>query len=436
VKKTSIASILVTLCLVLPGCQKLRLRPGTVPSSAVWVDGNFIDCASGKEVKTKHCTVYDDTSGEILADGLFTLSGAEVGSDEKDLKYAGYRVNYLTRSILLQDSRTLFLQQVSERDPTNRLINDRLRSVSSEGSATSVDCGESVMNRSVEQVSECANAAFQNRQPFRARYRKPGEIPYFSYGLASTGNGDAFEVVYDMRGLLQVGLRSNEQVFDDNRIKVISCTKPVKLGSTEEGTLVCVIPVNEVASVIAAQQKPIGTTVCAIAENPAAFNNKMVRIKGHVSGNFEYSVLDGDGCSKSLWFTYGEGDSVPGLVAHVPGDSLPGAEDPEGKRILPVPVKLVRDSSFRRFQNLMHARVKADARAEKSTPDKIVFHRVTATFIGRIDGVSSGIHEFHLKRKPRDRADGLGFGQMGLFDAQLVVQSVQNDAVLDDGSPN
>jgi hypothetical protein len=79
----------------------------------------------------------------------------------------------------------------------------------------------------------------------------------------------------------------------------------------------------------------------------------------------------------------------------------------------------------------MNARVKADASSIQSNSDKFVRHRVSATFIGRIDGVSSDIHVFHLKRSPLDRADFLGFGQMGLFDAQLVVKSVESDAVLD-----
>ncbi len=78
----------------------------------------------------------------------------------------------------------------------------------------------------------------------------------------------------------------------------------------------------------------------------------------------------------------------------------------------------------------MAARVRADARSEKLNPDKFVFHQVTATFVGRIDGVTPEIHAAHLKRSPMDRADFLGFGQMGLFDAQLVVQSVKGDAVL------
>jgi hypothetical protein len=184
------------------------------------------------------------------------------------------------------------------------------------------------------------------------------------------------------------------------------------------------------------QQKPIETTVCAIAENPSAFNNKLVRIRGHVSGNFEYSMLGGDGCSASIWFAYGADDSPPGLVAHVPGGASLGAEDFKGKRILPVPVKLVRNARFNRFERLMEARVKADAKSEKSQPDNPIFHRVTATFIGRIDGVSPEIHAFHLRRSSTDGADFLGFGQMGLFDAQLVVRSVEDNAVLDAEPPS
>jgi hypothetical protein len=58
-----------------------------------------------------------------------------------------------------------------------------------------------------------------------------------------------------------------------------------------------------------------------------------------------------------------------------------------------------------------------------------------ATFIGRIDGVPDDVHAFHLKRKDMNRADFLGFGQMGLFDGQFVVQSVEQDAVLEKFPP-
>jgi hypothetical protein len=79
----------------------------------------------------------------------------------------------------------------------------------------------------------------------------------------------------------------------------------------------------------------------------------------------------------------------------------------------------------------MRARKRADERSKKTDPDNFVFHRVSATFIGRIDGVSDDVHAFHLKRKDLDNADFLGFGQMGLFDAQFILQSVENDAVLE-----
>jgi hypothetical protein len=79
----------------------------------------------------------------------------------------------------------------------------------------------------------------------------------------------------------------------------------------------------------------------------------------------------------------------------------------------------------------MKARAEAEERAEKHQPGGFVSYRVTATFVGRLDGVSPEIHDFHKKRSEHDRADFLGFGQMGLFDAQLVMQSVEGDAVLE-----
>jgi len=107
----------------------------------------------------------------------------------------------------------------------------------------------------------------------------------------------------------------------------------------------------------------------------------------------------------------------------------------EGKLILPIPVKLVQDSSFQRFQELMRARAQADERDLKGEGDTWTFHRVAATFTGRIDAVPDDIHAFHLKRKETSRADFLGFGQMGLFDAQFILQSVENDAVLETFPP-
>lgn len=128
--------------------------------------------------------------------------------------------------------------------------------------------------------------------------------------------------------------------------------KPVRLGNTQEGLLACITPVNERESELAARQKPIDTTACAILEHPSAFNNKMVRIRGYASGNFEYSELGADGCPGSFWFAYGNGEGPPNLVANVNGGARPGSDDAEGRLILPVPVKLVQDSNFQRFAEI------------------------------------------------------------------------------------
>ena len=147
--------------------------------------------------------------------------------------------------------------------------------------------------------------------------------------------------------------------------------------------------------------------------------------------------LGEDGCSGSMWFAYGSGEELPGLVAYVNGGARPGAEDAEGRVVLPIPVKLVQDAGFHRFQELMKARAAADKRSMKQDAKTftITRHRVASTFVGRVDAVSNDIHEFHRKRNELDGADYLGFGQMGLYDAQFVLQSVENDAVLETFPP-
>jgi hypothetical protein len=316
-------------------------------------------------------------------------------------------------------------------DSGDRLVDDRLRSLSSPDSGQTIDCGSTTMNKPADKASLCARAAFGEGKPFHVLYSGPTGFFHSAYGLAGDAVGNVYTVEYDSRGLLNLGLQKRSQIFDGNRIKVTPCIKPIRLGSTEEGILACVRPVNEQESQAATRQKPIETTVCTILEHPATFNNRMVRVHGYASGNFEYSELGADGCSDSLWFVYGNGEGPPNLAAYVMGGARPGSEDAEGRLILPVPVKLVENLSFRRFQRLMRARAKADQRFLKENPTTFALHRVAATFIGRIDGVSDDVHAFHLKRKETDRADYLGFGQMGLFDAQFVLQSVENDAVLE-----
>jgi len=320
-------------------------------------------------------------------------------------------------------------------DPTEELIVKRLASLSTSNGGESTDCGSTTTNRPDAKVAACGKTAFEGRKPFRILYSGSDGFFKSAYGLAGDAVGNVYEVEYDSRGLLNLALGKNSQAFDDNRIRVTTCIKPVRLGNTPGGLLACLTPVNERESQIVAQQKPIETTVCAILEHPSSFNNKVVTIHGYASGNFEYSMLGADGCTDALWFAYESGAGPPGLVATVGGGAIPGSEDAEGKVVLPVPVKLVQDSNFQRFQRLMKARAKADAVNLEKDADPLTLYRVAATFTGRIDAVSDDVHAFHLKRKNTDRADFLGFGQMGLFDAQFVLQSVANDAVLEKSPP-
>ena len=319
-------------------------------------------------------------------------------------------------------------------DSGDQLISERLAALSS-ASGEAIDCGSTGMYKPDDKVSRCAEAAFKKHKPFRALYSDSIGLFHHAYGLAGDGQGHVYEVLYDSRGLLNLGLRKNSDVFSTNRIRVTTCIKPIRLGRTETEMLACITPVNQQESEQAALQKPITTTVCAILKHPSAFNNELVRVHGYVSGNFEYSDLGADGCSDSIWFGYAGGEGPPGLKAYVTGGGRPAAEDTDGRVILPVPVKLVEDSNLRQFEKLMRARAEADERSFKGNGATITLHRVAATFVGRIDGVSDDVHAFHLKRKDTDLADFLGFGQMGLYDAQFVLESVEGHAILEKFPP-
>jgi hypothetical protein len=235
-----------------------------------------------------------------------------------------------------------------------------------------------------------------------------------------------------MRAFPAVAPDRHTRLADDNHTRIAECIKPVKLAKDGQGVLGCITPVNRPESEKIAHQTPINTSVCAVAENPAAFNNKLVRVRGHYLGNFEYSMLSGDGCKDSLWFGYGgEGGGPPSLAIYVSGGARPGSEDLDGKLILPVPVKLIRDSKFHRFEKQVKAMAYAHAAYEKKHPGKFVSHCVTATFVGRVDSVAPEVHEFRKNHASQEHNDGLGFGQMGLFEAQLILQSVDDDATLE-----
>jgi hypothetical protein len=147
------------------------------------------------------------------------------------------------------------------------------------------------MDRPDDKLRLCAINALDNRNPFHVLYSGPLGFFQHAYGLAGDAEGNVYEVLYDSRGLLNLGLGKNSRAFNENRIRVTTCLKPIRLGTAGEGIPACITPVDERQSKLVAQERPIDTTVCAIVNHPATFNNRMVRIHGDVLGNFEYSCF-------------------------------------------------------------------------------------------------------------------------------------------------
>jgi hypothetical protein len=304
-------------------------------------------------------------------------------------------------------------------DKQDSLFVNRLEEISARGGRQVVDCGFTSTNHLDNSVTECGKSASDQHRPFLLgyEYRVWDEPVQWGYGLAGDAAGNVFAVVYHDRGFPPVALNRHMQLLDDNHNRVTECIKPISLSTSQRGQLGCVAPINQEQSDIAANQKPVDTTICAILANPPAFNNKMVRIRGSFVGSFEYSELNDPACHGALWLRHGGSP----LVASVQPTNVLGSEDSEGRRILPVPVVLVHDSKFERFNALVRMNT---GRSGPSTDQ-----RVTATFIGRIDAVSKEVHDYY-QRQPLERRIMLGFGQMGSFEAQFTLEFVEDNPIL------
>ncbi len=318
----------------------------------------------------------------------------------------------------------------SAADAADSVFRERLKAIAGRDAS---DCGNTPVEWAAGRCSNMWPKAFQDHKPFfLGYYTRYGTVLGFAYGLAADSDGRVFSVTYQsVRAFPAVAPDRHTRLADDNHTRIAECIKPLKLAKSGQGMLGCINPVNQSESERIVHQSPINTTVCAVAENPSAFNNKVVRIRGHYSANFEYSMLSGDGCKDALWFGYGgEGGGPPSLTIYVGGGATPGSEDVGGKLILPVPVKLIRDSKFARFEKEVKAMANADAAYEKKHPGNFISHCVTATFVGRVDSVNPEVHAFRKNHASQEPNDGLGFGQMGLFEAQLILQAIDDYATL------
>lgn len=155
-----------------------------------------------------------------------------------------------------------------------------------------------------------------------------------------------------------------------------------------------------------AQAGPIDLPGCELANNPKAFDGKLVRVHGTLSVHFEDFSLDIPNCEtrQGIWLTFG-GD-VPGIVASTANDIArrPGSDI----KVNGVSYGIKKDVNFSKLYALIAAR-------HGDKPD----YRVTATLTGI----------FSAGEEPRNRKGDVvafgGYGHLGCC-ALLVITQVSD----------
>jgi hypothetical protein len=182
--------------------------------------------------------------------------------------------------------------------------------------------------------------------------------------------------------------------------------------------------------------RPIDATVCKILANPSAMNNRIVKVRGYLQTSFEYSVLSNARCpEREIWLVFADGSAPPQLGAVVGGTADAAASGFKARRSPAAPVHLNRDANYAQLLRYLEISAKGGACSDaprSDFPPDCTTYRITATFTGRIDTVPSPAHKTHLKGPNAKAADRMGFGQMGMFEAQIVVEAVANAVTVAD----
>ena len=168
--------------------------------------------------------------------------------------------------------------------------------------------------------------------------------------------------------------------------------------------ILCCLAFSASSHVAAEQDKVATTTVCDVERDPAAFDNKLVRITATLAGNFEISSIH-DAVRKdcgSMWFTYpGSGPSA--YVSFSTGERSKARPS----------IQLVRDKKFHEFQKYV------DAKMYARRPNLLCMdcprYEVTAVMIGQVEFAGRGQR----------------FGHMNSFPLQFVLRSIEKTSVKD-----
>ena len=126
-----------------------------------------------------------------------------------------------------------FLRYVSEQWQTWRsgdLLERESRSLSG---SRAIDCGRTQVGKDTQKVSDCAQAAFANNRPFRARWQLQGIDGEVEDALVTTPDGRAY----------QLQLLVGPFVPGARRVQKYECPKPVTLmKENQSGKLTCFQP--------------------------------------------------------------------------------------------------------------------------------------------------------------------------------------------------
>jgi len=170
---------------------------------------------------------------------------------------------------------------------------------------------------------------------------------------------------------------------------------------------------------------PVDVKVCDVVKNPAKFDGQMVRIKGTVVAGFdEFIIKDSTdpNCGfqeNAIWLSYPQGSKAKSgplaIVTVQPARNFAGSWKAPAR----TPVVLDKSKDFKQFDSLL-------AQSHQKGADLCLGcarYEVTATLVGRLDGVADAI----LKRDVSGKIVGFGgFGNMNAYPARLVLQSVSD----------
>lgn len=147
----------------------------------------------------------------------------------------------------------------------------------------------------------------------------------------------------------------------------------------------------------------LATDICEVLQNPDAFDQKAIRLRGRLISEFESARVDDSFCGlpflhTSLWWDFG-GTGISAL-------------QPEAKRINAITFPVLKDAEFRRFQLRFR-----DRRALRPDGERCHSHKECSYY----DVVATYGGKFFAGRKRAESALG-GFGHMGCCHLFVIEQ--------------